>query len=249
MLRQRVRDQVERDREHRDRRSRRERGDRIEVDVAATLGDHHAPVCPRRLHAETEEVERRDEDHAVGDAQREVGGRRRHDVRKHLAEEDRPRSLATRLRGCDVLVRDHALRGAADESAHARQVDEHDREHEHDLGSTERRDRDQHDQKRRQRHQQVEAAGDQRVRRAAVVGAEHPERAADDPGQADGDEWDQDDRGPADEEPAERVAAELVRPEEMRRARAGRGTADADQVRRIRREEPPEDDHEQDDRA
>ena len=58
--------------------------------------DHHAPVCARRLHAQTEEAQRADEQNRERVANAELSGQRRYRVGKDLMEHDLVHTLTPR---------------------------------------------------------------------------------------------------------------------------------------------------------
>ena len=85
------------------------------------LVDHQAPVGRRRLQAEAEEADRRDQADRVRHAQAELDQQRAGHVRQQLAEDDPRALLADRLGRLDEVALDDLLGGAAHDPRDARQ--------------------------------------------------------------------------------------------------------------------------------
>ena len=117
-----VGDEVRAHREQADGRDRQQHRPRLHGDREPVLVDHQAPVGGRRLQAEAEEADRRDEPDRVRHAQAELDEQRARHVRQQLAEDDPRALLADRLGGLDEVALDDLLRRAAHDARDARRV-------------------------------------------------------------------------------------------------------------------------------
>src|SRR5207253_10794537 len=118
----------------------------------------------------------------VGEAERDLDDRRRGDVRRELAREDRKCPLASREGGGDVVVCDGGLGCASNYASDAWDVDDRDRPDQYGLRRAEAGDEDEDEEERRQREDHVEQACDERVDDAAAIRGENAEAAADEEG-------------------------------------------------------------------
>src|SRR3546814_221035 len=95
--------QVDADREGGDGRPGDERGRNAENDAVLVVLHDAAPVGLRRLDAEAEEGERREEQHRESEAQAELSEQRREGIGQDLAKDDPQATLAAQPRGLDEL--------------------------------------------------------------------------------------------------------------------------------------------------
>ena len=139
-LQQPVDDQVDADRQERDRRAGHQRRRDAEDDAVLVVLHHAAPVGRRRLDAEAEEGERREEQEGEAEAQAELGEQRRQRVGQDLAEDDpagpSPRSRAASTKSITATSSATARAEAED----ARRIeDRHDEDQDPEVcGSTAR---------------------------------------------------------------------------------------------------------------
>ena len=175
--RDRVADHVERDREQRDHRRGDENDPRVERQPLAVLADDQRPVGGRRLQPEAEEVDRRDEDDRVGEAQADVGRDRRDDVRQDLAPEDREGALPSRDRGLDEAADGLLERRGADDAGDERRLHEGHARDERRLTRADSGDQHEDEEQCRDRDQHVGAAHEQRVHVRAAVAGDEPDDA------------------------------------------------------------------------
>src|SRR5581483_4680120 len=90
-----VHDQVHADGQQRDGAGREERLRLADEDRLGVLVHHAAPVLIRRLDAEAEERQARNQQEGEAEAQAELGDQRRHRIGQHLAADHPPDILAT----------------------------------------------------------------------------------------------------------------------------------------------------------
>ena len=143
------------------------------------LVDHQPPVGGRRLQAEAEEADRRDEPDRVRHAQADLDQQRAGDVRQQLAEDDPRALLADRLGRLDEVALDDLLGGAAHHARDARRVREPDDQHDQPQLRAERRDGEQREDDLREREQHVVAAHQHVVDPVARVGRHEADDHAD----------------------------------------------------------------------
>ena len=158
---------VERERHDENGAARQDRDMRSAAQHDTALRDHRAPVRGRRLHAEPEKAEAGADDDHQSHQRRGVNHDRREDVRQHVAQHDRHRRAACSARRFNERHGRHAFRGRAGKPAEIGDEDDGDGD---DLGQHARPhrsrngDREQHHGKG---EDDVEAAHDDLIDRAA----------------------------------------------------------------------------------
>ncbi len=227
-----VADQVHpyRDQQDGDARHRRDVG--RHVDQAARVAEHPAEIRLGRLRPEAEEAEAcRLQDHPADRRGRGDGDHRQH-VGEQLGRDDARVRLAGEPRRGDEIGSSQAHRRTAYGAGEEGHVHDHDGDH----GVPEARPKCCHDRERQQqvgkRHQHVDAAHQQRVRDAAVVGGEYPDGGADHRREHRGGDADGEAEARPPDDPREQVAPQLVRAERMtRREESGEAVQDVGVVR------------------